>query len=234
MKQFSIINAILCRVSSSHSYVALFCSSVITHWKLKNPKGITKPEWAPAPDHTRPLLITSSICLDFTSPTVFTNLDSRPSLILGPARTWDTTIGLAMWEQAKARANELGSMVLWCDGGSTGVSGIGGGGIHEPMQVGGGSWMRTIGIRHPLDENRTLYAKGGDFWVIAFLAALMGGGVASNFVLTWSNSGARRVLAEGRMALGRIPLMRRLISPSAVDTDLLGREEVGEGQRLLG
>ena len=70
--------------------------------------------------------------------------------------------------------------------------------------------------------------------MIAFLASLMGGGVASNFLLTWSNRGARRVLTEGRMALGRIPLMRPLISPSAADTDLLGGEEVGEGQRLLG
>ena len=139
-----------------------------------------------------------------------------------------------MWEQAKTRANELGSMVLWCDGGSTGVSGIGGGGIHEPMQIGGGSWMRTIGLRYPLDENRTLYAKGGDFSVIAFLVALMGGGVTSNFLLRWPNREATRVLTEGRMALGRIPLLRRLISPSATDTDLLRVEDIGERQSLLG
>lgn len=123
---------------------------------------------------------------------------------MGPARTWDTTVGLAMWEQAKARANELGSMILWCDGGSTGVSGIGGGRIHEPMQIGGGSWMRTIGMQYPIDENRTLYAVGGDFMVIAFLVVLMGGGVASDLLLAWSNRGFARVMAESKMALGRI------------------------------
>ncbi|KAF8560188.1 hypothetical protein OG21DRAFT_1401043 [Imleria badia] len=201
----------------------------VTRWQLKAPKGVTKPEWAPGSNHTRPLLVTSSICLDFTSPTVFTNLDSRPSLIMGPARTWDTTVGLAMWEQAKARADELGSMVLWCDGGSMGVSGIGGGGIREPMQVGGGSWMRTVGIQYPSDENRTLYAKGGDISVLAFLVALMGGGVASKMLLTWSNRGAARMLTEGKTAFGRIPLMRRLVSRSG-DADL---EEVGERQNLL-
>ncbi|KAF8140439.1 hypothetical protein EV363DRAFT_349046 [Boletus edulis] len=204
---------------------------VITHWELKNPKGVTKPDWNPS-NYTRPLFITSSICLDFASPTVFTNLDSRPSLILGPARTWDTTVGLAMWEQAKARANELGSMVLWCDGGSTGVSGIGGGAIHEPMQIGGGSWVRTIGIRYPFDENRTVYAKGGDYSVIVLLAMLMGGGVAINFLPTWSQGGVgtRRMVRD---VLGRIPWMgRRLISP-AHEVDLLGAEEVGERQSLL-
>ena len=222
------------KVTESFSKIPSVDPPVITRWQMKNPKGITKPDWAPAPNYTRPLLITSSICLDFTSPTVFTDLDARPSLILGPARTWDSTVGLAIWEQAKSRANELGTMVLWCDGGSTGVSGVGGGGIQEPMQIGGGSWMRTISVRYPFDENRTLYAKGGDFSVIALLVALMGGGVASNLLLTWSNRGAARMLAEGRTALLRVPLMRRLISSSAANTDLLGAEEVGERQGLLG
>ena len=63
-----------------------------------------------------------------------------------------------MWEQAKSRANEIGSMVLWCDGGTTGVSGIGGGGIREIMQVGAGSWSRTIGLQFPFDQGRTVYA----------------------------------------------------------------------------
>lgn len=252
MKQFSITNAILCRVSSSSlfsrfstpltikkvtesfSKIPSVDPPLITRRQLKNPKGITKPEWAPGPNFTRPLLVTSSICLDFASPTVFADLDARPSLILGPARTWDSTVGFAMWEQAKTRANELGSMVLWCDGGSTGVSGVGGGKIHEPMQMGSGSWMRTISVSYPFDENRTLYARRGDFFVIVFLVALMGGGVASNLLLTWSDRGASRVLTEGRMALCRVPLIRRLISSSVADSDLLGAEEVGERQNLLG
>ena len=194
---------------------------MITRWQLKNPKDVTKPDWAPGENHTRPLLVTSSICLDFTSPTVFTDLDARPSLVLGPARTWDTTVGLAMWEQATTRANELGSMVLWCDGGSTGVSGIGGGGIREPMQSGGGSWMRTIGIPYPVDENRTLYARVGDFLVVAVLVALMGGGVGSGFVLRWTKRGVDGLVTEGRGALEKVPFVRRMIASG------------GEGEALL-
>lgn len=193
------------KVTESFSKIPSVDPPGITRWPLKNPKGITKPDWAPEGNHTRPLLITSSICLDFTSPTAFTGLDARPTLILGPARTWDTTVGLAMWEQAKTRANELGSMVLWCDGGLTGISGIGGGGIHEPMQSGGGSWMRTIGVRCPVDENRTLYAKGGDFSVLVLLVGLMGGGVVSGYVLRWSNRGVRKVRTE----LERVSIMGR-------------------------
>lgn len=219
------------KVTESFSKIPSVDPPAITRWQLKSPKGIAKHDWAPEPNFTRPLLVTSSICLDFTSPTVFTALDARPSLILGPARTWDSTVGLAMWEQAKARANELGSMILWCDGGLTGVSGVGGGGIQEPMQFGGGSWMRTIGIQYPFDENRTLYAKGGDFSVIVFLVALMGGGVASNLLLTWLNHGATRVLTG---ALGRVPLLRRLLFSPAASTDLLRAGEVGERQGLLG
>lgn len=153
-------------------------------------------------------------------------------MILGPARTWDTTIGLAMWEQAKNRANELGSMILWCDGGSTGVSGIGGGGIQEPMQIGGGSWMRTIEVPYPFDENRTFYARSGDFFVVALVFALMGGGFASNLMVTWAGLGAARMLAGGREALLRVPFTRRLIAPAA-EADLLGAEEIGERQGLL-
>ncbi|KAG9314199.1 hypothetical protein JVU11DRAFT_4985 [Chiua virens] len=184
---------------------------VITQWQLKNPKGVTKPEWAPPP-YTRPLPVTSSICLDFTSPTVFTNLDSRPALIMGPARTWDTTVGLAMWEQARARAEELGSMVLWCDGGSAGVSGIGGASIQEPMQIGGSSWMRTIGMPYPLEEKRTVYALGGDFSVVALLLALMGGGVASELLVAWTARGGTKMVTKGRKIAGRVPFMGRLIS----------------------
>ncbi|KAG8219648.1 hypothetical protein J3R82DRAFT_603 [Butyriboletus roseoflavus] len=193
---------------------------VITRWQLKNPKGITKPDWAPAPNFTRPLLITSSICLDFTSPTVFTDLDARPSLILGPARTWDSTVGFAMWEQAKARANELGSMVLWCDGGSMGVNGVGGGGIQEPMQIGGGSWMRTIGVPYPFNENRTLYARGGDISAIAFLVALMGG--THNFLQSKLPRGLRGSLRSSTHSFDPSRLLARAFPRS---TNLFGRRQ---------
>jgi hypothetical protein len=99
-------------------------------------------------------------------------------LILGPARTWNVDVGLAMWEQARARAEEIGSTVLWCDGGDGGVSGIAGGGIESVMQVGEGSWVRRIGVRYPADDRQTVYArtKGvlgiGLVWLMVFSGSL--------------------------------------------------------------
>ncbi|KAF5368590.1 hypothetical protein D9758_002333 [Tetrapyrgos nigripes] len=124
--------------------------------ELKNPSGITKLQWG---GHTRPLPVTASICLDFAIPSTFSSLVSRPALILGPARTWSVDVGLAMWEQARARAEETGSMVLWCDGGDGGVSGIVGGGFDSVMQVGEGSWIRKVGVPFAFDERRTVYAR---------------------------------------------------------------------------
>ncbi|KAF9244519.1 hypothetical protein BU15DRAFT_41930 [Melanogaster broomeanus] len=231
--------------TESFSKVPSIDPPVVTHLQLAHPKGITAPQWAPPPDHTRPIPVTSSICLDFASPSAFTGLDSRPALILGPARTWDTNVGLAMWEQAKTRANELGSMVLWCDGGVTGVSGVGGGGIHEIMQAGGGTWMRTIGVPYPFDEDRTLYSKAGELSVILFLVSLMSGGIALNYLFVEGSRGAFAALTGGRVALNfvraaaltggrRIPFVRRMIAPPPAEADLLGVGEVGERQNLLG
>ena len=74
-----------------------------------------------------------------------------------------------MWEQAKARAEEIGSMVLWCDGGEGGVSGVAGGGMTDFMQSGKGSWSRTIGVQWPFDESRTVYARWGDWYTVLVL-----------------------------------------------------------------
>ncbi|KAF9015574.1 hypothetical protein BDQ17DRAFT_1228985 [Cyathus striatus] len=137
---------------------------------LPAPSNTKKSEWAPGPTFTRPISITASICLDFAQPVPFAALDSRPSFILGPANTWDPTIGLMMWNQAVQRANELRTTILWCDGGKDGVSGIAGPGHGEISQVGPGSWARDIGLEYPFRSQRTLYAKIGDtvlllFWV---------------------------------------------------------------------
>lgn len=106
-------------------------------------------------------------------PTPFADLDSRPAIILAPARTWQRSVGLAMWEQAKRRANEVGSVVLWCDGGDGGVSGVAGNGYSEVFQVGEGSWTKTIGIEYPFNMNRlTLYARFGD-WGFLLLSWFM-------------------------------------------------------------
>lgn len=112
--------------------------------------------------------------MDFAQPSPFYGLDTRPSLILGPARTWHTSVGMAMWEQARLRAEEIGSMVLWCDGGEGGVSGIAGGGMSDVTQVGPGSWTRTIGIQWPFKQSRTAYAVLGDIPALGLCWLLVG------------------------------------------------------------
>ncbi|KAI6007168.1 hypothetical protein EDD15DRAFT_2209463 [Pisolithus albus] len=187
----------------------------IHYLELTHPKGVTAPEWAPAPNFTRLVPFTTSI-----------------SLILAPARTWETTVGLAMWEQAKTRAAEIGSMVLWCDGGATGVSGIGGQGIEEIMQVGAGSWERTVGIRWPFDESRTVYATVGELVVLAVLAAAMGSNVAARYLATAVGKRAALVLTSGKFLLDKIPLLRRGLTRPA--TEEHRTDENTERQYLLG
>lgn len=80
-----------------------------------------------------------------------------------------------MWHQAKARAEEMGSMVLWCDGGEGGVSGVAGGGMTDFMQFGEGSWLRTIGVQWPFDETRTAYARRGGWYTLLVLWLVSGG-----------------------------------------------------------
>ncbi|KAL5494983.1 hypothetical protein ACEPAI_445 [Sanghuangporus weigelae] len=120
--------------------------------------------------------MTASICMDFAHPMPFNKLPQRPSLILGPAHTWQSSIGLAMWEQAKARAEEVGSAVLWCDGGEEGISGVGGRGMGggEAIQVGPGSWVRTIGLEREAAHKRTFYTLVGPWLSVIFTWLLFG------------------------------------------------------------
>ncbi|KAF8640528.1 hypothetical protein AX17_000190 [Amanita inopinata Kibby_2008] len=142
--------------------------------ELPHPKDVNKTDWAPGPNYTRPLPVTTSICLDFTAPLPFANLPSRPALILAPARTWDINVGFAMWNQAKQRAEELGTMVLWCDGGNGGVSGVAGNGMNDIQQVGPGSWFRTVGVDYPHQESRTVYATIGNhsLWLLWLIVGI--------------------------------------------------------------
>ena len=65
-------------------------------------------------------------------------------------------------------------MVLWCDGGKGGVSGIAGRGMNEITQIGPGSWTRTIGLQWPFEDRRTVYARGGDFGALIIFMLLTG------------------------------------------------------------
>ena len=178
-------------------------------------------KWSPSPNHTRPIPLTSSICLDFASPSPFSALESRPALILAPGRTWHEDVGLKMWGQAKSRAEETGSMVVWCDGGEGGVSGVAGGGISEFMQAREGSWTRTIGIQWPFDDSRTAYARGGDKYPIVFFWLLLGGGWVAG-VITFNDLSLRPVINRWRMVTQSIGNMRQNRRVASVEEDLLG------------
>jgi hypothetical protein len=206
-------------VAESFSLAPSSDPPTIFHLQLDHPKYVTKPEWASAPNYTRPIPLTASICLDFSSSSAFSALDSRPALILAPARTWHPGVGLAMWEQARARAEEMGSMVLWCDGGEGGVSGVAGGGMTDFMQVGKSSWSRTIAIQWPFNETRTVYARWGN-WPLLVLWVLLGGGWAGESIVQRglgihaAMGGIRRIMATIRARL-------RPASPNAQTQSLL-------------
>ncbi|KAL0951457.1 hypothetical protein HGRIS_008146 [Hohenbuehelia grisea] len=161
-------------IAESFSLVHSETPPPVYTYEYKAPKGYNKTDWAPdSPNHTRGIPLTASICLDFAAPSAFRDLASRPALILGPARTWHTSIGLGMWEQAKQRTAEVGSTLLWCDGGDGGVSGIAGQGISEVTQKGEGSWVRQVGASWPLNERITLYARIGDAGIFLFACLIV-------------------------------------------------------------
>jgi hypothetical protein len=131
----------------------------------------------------RDIPVTSSICLDFATASPFHALHSRPALVLAPARTWNVGAGRAMWNHARARAEEIHAPVLWCDGGEGGVSGITDAQRGEPLRVGQGSWEAEVGVRWPLEETRTVYAWGGDWMGLLFVWALVGAGSVAEGVV---------------------------------------------------
>ena len=196
--------------------------------QLAHPRTYTAPKWAPAPNHTRPIDITASICLDFSTSSSFAGLPSRPALILAPARTWHTSIGLAMWEQAKARAEETGSLVLWCDGGEGGVSGVAGRGLHAFRQVGPGSWAQTISVPWPFDQRRTAFSAAGTQAALAVVWGIMGMGSMAGLVVSLledrEHGTGGALVRMGQSAQSAMEAVRKLFS----------RERRGEEQPLLG
>jgi hypothetical protein len=115
-----------------------------------------------------------------------------------------------MWLQAKQRAEELDSIVLWCDGGEGGVSGIAGGKFSDVSQVGTGSFVETIGIQHPFDTRRTPYARFGDSTVLLLWFPIFGllSGLFKIFpvMINVPKALVGRVLANYRLLHGQITL----------------------------
>ncbi|KAK0208850.1 hypothetical protein DFS33DRAFT_1485142 [Desarmillaria ectypa] len=203
-------------VAESFSLVHSTTPATIYTMDMMSPSDVKKPDWAPPPKFTRPVPMTASICLDFAIPGTLAALDTRPALILAPARTWEPTVGLAMWEQAKRRAAELDSTILWCDGGHGGVSGVSGRGITEVTQVGEGSWVRSIGIEYPFNSERTVYGVMGDSGAMLFIGIVFVGGFA--MVIPWPGLGSLRIdWVTERYAHFRQMLSGRKETPNLVD-----------------
>ncbi|KAK0466423.1 uncharacterized protein EV420DRAFT_829788 [Desarmillaria tabescens] len=203
-------------VAESFSLVHSTTPATIYTMDMKSPSDVGKPDWAPPPEFTRPVPMTASICLDFAIPGTLAALDTRPAIILAPARTWEPTVGLAMWEQAKRRAAELDSTILWCDGGHGGVSGVSGRGITEVTQVGEGSWVRSVGVEYPFNSGRTVYGVMGDYGAMAFIGIVFVGGFTT--VIPWPDLGNLRVdWVKERFAHFREMVRGRKETPNLVD-----------------
>lgn len=67
-------------------------------------------------------------------------------------------------------------MILWCDGGREGVSGLTGKGFNQVLQVGAqGSWTHHVALEHPFPTQPTLYARVGPWWTFITLFCLWTG-----------------------------------------------------------
>jgi hypothetical protein len=96
-------------------------------------------------------------------------------------------------------------MVLFCDGGAEGASGVAGHGIREPVQFGSGSWTRTVGVAWPFNHNRTLHMWGGDVLPFGFVWLLLGAGWATQALIL------RRTLGESGGVTGSFLRLRELV-----------------------
>jgi len=83
-------------------------------------------------------------------------------------------------------------MVLFCDGGAQGASGVAGHGIREPVQFGTGTWTRAIGVQWPFNQRRTLYMWGGEYLPVAFVWLLVGGSSAIEVLIRHGPHGSLR------------------------------------------
>jgi hypothetical protein len=161
----------------------------------------------------RELPVTTSICLDFAHP--FPATESKPAVILAPARTWDLHVGRAMYEQAKARADEVDAILLWCDGGEGGLSGVVGKG-HYSLRRGEGSWAEMVGIQWPFPSgphSRSWYHAHGSWGALC---------LAWGLLLLAKPSGVYALLSGGTKRLKRlVPSVRDRVAHRAPAEDLI-------------
>ncbi len=82
-------------------------------------------------------------------------------------------------------------MVLWCDGGEGGVSGVAGRGMHAFRQVGPRSWAQTVSIPWPYDRTRTVFSAAGTWVAVVVVWAIAGLGWVAGRVANDDLGGVR-------------------------------------------
>jgi len=188
---------------------------------LPHPGQSSKPEQRTYP---RNVSITASICLDFSQP--LGDLPIHPSLILAPARTWETSVGHAMALLADIRGHEVGAAVLWCDGGEGAVGGAFGAGRGAHLnieQVGGRSWLVSFAIPReddPQKVKRTFYGTFGDLGALLVLLSFSGLSIAAEGLFNRTSS-----ISGGTLSW----LRRRGRDPEDVEAESItgGRAAIG-------
>lgn len=175
--------------------------------------NITIPGTTRNKKNKRELPVTTSICLDFAHP--FPTTEFKPAVILAPARTWDLHVGRAMYEQARMRADEVDAILLWCDGGEGGLSGVVGKG-HHSVRRGEGSWAEMVGIQWPFPDDphsRSWYHAHGSWGALC---------LAWSLLLLAKPSSAYSLLSGGTRKLkGLVPSVRDRVAHRAPTENLI-------------
>lgn len=175
--------------------------------------NITIPGTTRNKKNKRELPVTTSICLDFAHP--FPTTEFKPAVILAPARTWDLHVGRAMYEQARMRADEVDAILLWCDGGEGGLSGVVGKG-HHSVRRGEGSWAEMVGIQWPFPDDphsRSWYHAHGSWGALC---------LAWSLLLLAKPSSAYSLMSGGTRKLkGLVPSLRDRVAHRAPTPNLI-------------
>ena len=118
-----------------------------------------------------------------------------------------------MYEQAKMRADEVGAILLWCDGGEGGLSGVVGKG-HYSVRRGEGSWAEMVGIQWPFPDDphsRSWYHAHGSWGALCLACVLALGPLLlakPSSAYSWLSGGTRKLK-------GMIPSVRDRVTHRA-------------------
>lgn len=120
-----------------------------------------------------------------------------------------------MYEQARMRADEVDAILLWCDGGEGGLSGVVGKG-HHSVRRGEGSWAEMVGIQWPFPDDphsRSWYHAHGSWGALC---------LAWSLLLLAKPSSAYSLMSGGTRKLkGLVPSVRDRVAHRAPTENLI-------------